>query len=161
MDLHITVSLNHRYFLWVKGCEKKMEDALKYHVKACDLGYMPGCHNAGLIHGGGKVGEKDYRKALDYFIKACDNDYQFGCYQASGLYISGRKDVPKDMAKAFKYSVKACELGNMYACSNVSQMYQKGDGVKKDEKLSEKYKQQAKEMADAVNKAQRTLTFGQ
>lgn len=47
-------------------------------------------------------------------------------------------------------SIKIAKLyftGNSYACSNVSIMYKKGDGVEKDEKMSEKYRKLADQLS--------------
>lgn len=69
--------------------------------------------------------------------------------------------VERDMQKAFEFAYKACELRNMYACANLSQMYAKGDGIAKDEKKAEKYKQLAMEMQDEIKKQQQPLNFQQ
>ena len=50
------------------------------------------------------------------------------------------------MAKAFKYAMKGCELDHISSCVNVSQMYRRGDGVKKNEELADKYKERAKKL---------------
>lgn len=62
------------------------------------------------------------------------------------------------MEKAFKYALEACHLGNMYGCANVSQMYSKGDGVKKDIDMAEKYKKLTLEMEEELT-TNKTLTF--
>lgn len=67
--------------------------------------------------------------------------------------------LPKDMTKAFKYALKGCDLGNMYSCANVSQMYLKGDGVKKNQELADKYKKIALDMQEQTFENKESLTF--
>ncbi|KAK6621787.1 hypothetical protein RUM44_001594 [Polyplax serrata] len=141
------------YAILGKGQEKQsVETAYKYYLKACELDSEPSCFNAGIIAMRGDANinrEKDYTKGLALVDKACTLNHMNACYYLSGLYISGTSDkvIDKDMKQAFKYSERACRLGNSYACSNVSIMYKKGDGVEKDEKMSEKYRKLADQLS--------------
>ena len=60
--------------------------------------------------------------------------------------------LEKDMKKAFKYALKGCELGHMYSCVNLSIMYQRGDGVKQNAELADKYKKKAQSMRKSLYK---------
>lgn len=66
--------------------------------------------------------------------------------------------IPKNMQCSFEHAVKACELKNIYACANISLMYKKGDGVQKNDELSEKYKAKTIEIQNEL-KQQKPITF--
>ena len=68
------------------------------------------------------------------------------CSLLSTTFLLGRNNRTKDMTKAFNYAMKGCELGHLPSCVNVSQMYRRGDGVKKDEGLADKYKARAQKI---------------
>ncbi|KAK7501403.1 hypothetical protein BaRGS_00007207 [Batillaria attramentaria] len=145
-----------------RGSEKDPDVALDYYLKGCDSGYLPACHNAGLVLISDKIGSvTDASRAVQLLTNACEQKHVASCYQLSGWFIKGTKSIPKDMTKAFEYSKKACDLGNCYGCANLSQMYKKGDGVAKDEKLAEKYRLQAKELHDEMTESRRTITMNQ
>lgn len=63
------------------------------------------------------------------------------------------------MSRAFQFALKGCNLGNMYSCANISQMYRRGEGVEKNEELSEKYKKMALELQEQALNETNTLTF--
>ena len=69
----------------------------------------------------------------------------------------GQNGAKKDTQKAFELAVKACDLGNMQSCHNVSLMYEKGDGVTKDLKKSQEYKDIVKDYQDQVSGRQPTI----
>ena len=66
----------------------------------------------------------------------------------------------KNLQEAFSYAQKSCHLGKLDSCVNLSIMYKKGDGVEKDESLSEKYANYAREIAAQERGDRGTLNFG-
>jgi len=52
------------------------DKALKYYLKACELGNKKGCNNAGFVYYKKKY---NYDKAFKYFLKACELGYQKSC----------------------------------------------------------------------------------
>ncbi|XP_074643373.1 cytochrome c oxidase assembly factor 7-like [Tubulanus polymorphus] len=145
------------------GEEKSSAAAFDYYNKGCSAGYMPACNNLAFLYGGGQIShKKDYKQAAEYFDKACKGGNYISCFHLSGLYISGKENViKKDMKKAFDYSKLGCDGGIFPACVNLSQMYAKGEGVEKDEKRAEFYKNKAKDLHKQHTEKQQNVTFGQ
>jgi len=61
----------HRYAaMFIKGtkgaCEKNMEEAFKYSLKACELGSMAGCVNVSMMYAKGEGTEKNPVAAKEY-----------------------------------------------------------------------------------------------
>jgi len=144
------------------------KQAAIYYDKGCELNYPDACLHSALMRTSQSSQmflksvqvEKDPKDAIAKFHKGCSLENNMSCFYLSGMYISGVDDViEKDMSKAFEYSQKACHLGNIYACANLSQMYKKGDGVSKDEKKADEYKQIANEMQDQVVKNFSSIKF--
>ncbi|KAK9500792.1 hypothetical protein O3M35_001988 [Rhynocoris fuscipes] len=99
-------------------------------------------------------------QGVERLRKGCDGKHADACHHLSALYMEDSHDkqvVSKDMKKAFEYAVKACDLGNIYACVNVSIMYMRGDGVEKDQKQSDKYKNIAIEKKKEAEKAKQLV----
>ncbi|KAK5638472.1 hypothetical protein RI129_012767 [Pyrocoelia pectoralis] len=169
------------YALLGKGYKQNYKDAYRYFEKGCNLDHPESCLHQGLL----KVTKNDSSdipvdvlKGMQLLEKACTASNGNACYYLSGMYISGvRKpdirikhyekvdddssyEVKKNMAKAFGYAERGCDLGHIYSCSNLSQMYSRGDGVKKNGELAEKYRKIALEM-QAELQSNKTLEFGQ
>ncbi|XP_054708105.1 cytochrome c oxidase assembly factor 7 homolog [Uloborus diversus] len=134
-----------------KGCVKDLSSSLKYYKTACDLSYPEGCLHQGVMltvpNGPDSVGT-DFVEGLKSLEKGCSLGNAMACYYASGIHITGAEGVPKDLKKASEMSLKACEGKNIYACMNLSHMYRKGDGVEKDEKKAEMFKEKAREIRE-------------
>lgn len=88
--------------------------------------------------------KKDITKAMDLFEKGCNGGNKTGCFNLSAFYLLGKHGVEKDMKKAFDLSMKGCSMGHPWCCANVSRMYNLGDGVEKNIKEAEKFKNLAK-----------------
>lgn len=125
-----------------------MSTALEQFTKACDMGSMGGCNNAGLVwQNGYNNTSPDHVKALKFFQRSCEGDFKNGCFNLSILYLQGRDGVPKDMRKALQYSLKSCDLGHSWGCANASRILRLGDGIDKDTKKSEELLRKAKKLA--------------
>ncbi|KAG8183004.1 hypothetical protein JTE90_017092 [Oedothorax gibbosus] len=143
-----------------KGMESgDCTEAFNHYKKSCDLGYANGCLHTGVM----LTRKSEYPNsknpvALDpatgikYLEKACSGGNATACYFASGMYIAGSDAVPRDRTKASELSLKACDGGNIFSCMNLSRMYRIGDGVEKDEKMAEVYKNKAREIRDDYKK---------
>jgi hypothetical protein len=69
--------------------EAKFGTAGTWYVKACDLGSLPGCHNAGVGYEYGKGGlVKDLAKARDFYEKAALKGYMQSAYNLGSLYAN-------------------------------------------------------------------------
>lgn len=134
------------------GMKEDLEESLKYYKKACDLNSPEGCLHSGALLTQEKRMEKNYVEGLKYLEKACSLKNERGCFFASGIYLHGAEGVPANKTKASELSIPACNGGNIYACMNLSRMYKLGDGVEKDEKKAEEFKERAKEIRDSIKK---------
>lgn len=158
MKCHISFLRQNSNFA---GVEENFLNALEYYKKACSLDSGDGCLHAGVMltnntddkkKENGPVIKRDYIEGLKHLEKSCALGNAKGCYFASGLYIKGAEGIPKDFKKASEYSLLACNGRNIFACMNLSQMYRVGDGVEKDEKKAEEFKERAKDIRDDMRK---------
>ncbi|XP_011505210.1 PREDICTED: cytochrome c oxidase assembly factor 7 homolog [Ceratosolen solmsi marchali] len=159
----------NKFGLWSivgKGCEKNLQQAMKYLKKSCTLNEIQGCVALGIltvsfpqIHNNNKdIVIEDGIKVLE---KCCqEHNSEKACFQLSSTYISGIEDIlERNMQKAYKYSLKACELGNYYACGNISQMHEKGEGVEKSPTLAETFRKKAADIEKEIKEV-RSMEFG-
>ncbi|XP_058832597.1 cytochrome c oxidase assembly factor 7 homolog [Topomyia yanbarensis] len=139
-----------------KDLKRDVPKAFEYLKKSCEMNngnacfYLSGMHISGILKD--EFNTAKVKEELDQKEKAFSKNPSS---LPPAAYV-----VERDMQKAFEFAYKACELRNMYACANLSQMYAKGDGIGKDEKKAEKYKQLAMEMQDEIKKQQQ-LNFQQ
>jgi len=93
--------------------DRNNKKALKYYVTACELGYMTGCTNGGIILAmKGTPYSKDFKQARKMFDKACEAGEDQSCFNMGTLnYKEGRQ------SKAIKYYKKACDMGNQGGCA--------------------------------------------
>lgn len=63
--------------------------ATTWFQRACELGNMTGCHNAGVSFEYGKDGfQKDYMKASNYYRKAAEHGYMQSQYNLGSMYAN-------------------------------------------------------------------------
>lgn len=146
-----------------KGVKKKdHEEALEYYKKGCKLEEFIACYRAGLLSvaTSNKNNAQRFKEGISLFEKACSKNNPDACFHLSAICMEGNEEagIAKNMQRSFEYAVKACELKNVYACANISLMYKKGDGVQKNDEMSEKYKAKAVEIQNEL-KEQRQITF--
>jgi len=151
------------YSLLGRGCTKSEERAYNYFKKGCENGSAEACYHAGLMLTSPKITtlQKDYQQGLKFLEKGCEGNDKDSCYFASSLHFQFAEFLPVNKKRAFELAYKACELGNVYACSNVSLMYKRGDGVEKNETLSNLFRKRATEMQDEFANPQPELKFGE
>src|SRR5258708_2928138 len=66
--------------------------------KACDLGSLPGCHNAGVAYESGKGRlDKDYSQARAYYLRAAERGYMQSQYNLASLYSNNYISPPDDV----------------------------------------------------------------
>ena len=143
-----------------KAGPKDVQQALKHYKIGCEKDHLPSCNAAALIYQSKELDKPDFLSAEKYFKIACDKNHVESCNLLSAYYIRGKPGIPRDMEKAFTYAEKCCNAGHIYACANISVMYKKGEGVNKDLKLAEQYKQRAKELHRLATEPERTIEFG-
>lgn len=94
---------------------EKYGNALKWFVRACELGSNAGCHNSGHAYEYGQAGaHKDYNKARDYYLIAADKGFMQSQYNLGSLYSNQyfHNDV-----EGFKWMLLAERAAN--ACAKV------------------------------------------
>lgn len=146
-----------------KGKTKnEREEGLEYYKKGCKLEEFIACYRAGLLsvmsyH---KDNPQRFKEGMGLLEKACNKNNPDACFHLSSIYMSGndKAEVVKNMQRSFEYAMKACDLKNIYACANISVMYKRGDGVQKNNELSDKYKAKALELQNEL-KEQKQITF--
>jgi hypothetical protein len=119
-------------------------------VRACAMGFSPGCQNA-LTFKMGDVPPQQAAPALadlpvvlrtgkgalpdtspvDLYARACDQGWMSGCYDLAATYLQG-KTVPRDPTRAAAAYEVACTGGMAMACSDLGLMYYSADGVQGD-----------------------------
>jgi len=139
-------------------------EACNYSFKACDLKETEGCLNAGICLSEGVGGmPKDVKESLTYFNKACNDKNSYACMRLFQLYLEGEEGIKRNPQTAFEYTRKACEYDDMLGCMNASLMLRKGDGIAKNEKLSEEYREKAEQIRKLVSstREQIPIVFGE
>ncbi|XP_078052205.1 uncharacterized protein LOC144478310 [Augochlora pura] len=149
-----------------RGCEKNGETAYKYMKRGCELNDPRGCYHAGVLAVTKDEFEKDRAKqvadGMQMLQKACDGNEERACFHLMGIYISGIKGyVEKDFKKSYQFGMKCCDFGNPYACANLSLMYKNGDGVEKNEKISDSFKERALKLLHELQTSKKQLKFHQ
>ena len=93
--------------------ERDNKTALKFYIQACDLGYMTGCTNGGILSiMKGTPYSKEFKLARKMFDKACEAGEDPSCFNLGTLnYKEGRQK------KALQYYLKACDMGNQPGCA--------------------------------------------
>lgn len=61
-----------------------------WYIKACNLGDITSCHNAGVGYENGSIGlPKDIEKALTYYLRAAKSGYMQSQYNVGSFYSMG------------------------------------------------------------------------
>ncbi|XP_034952071.1 cytochrome c oxidase assembly factor 7 homolog [Chelonus insularis] len=149
------------------GSEKDLTTAYNYMKKTCDLGNGTGCVRGGII-----LLMKEFKLMTDraeqiklgmeMISKACyKHDVEEGCFQLASIYLGGLKqNVQPNFEEAHKLFLKSCEQKNPYACANLSRMYLLGDGIPKNEVLSEAFKRKAEVLMREMKEYSKQVEFG-
>ena len=76
-------------------------------------------------------------EALEWFIKASENGDLDAMADAAYTYYRGWHDVVRNVKEAYRFWSKAASMGHKGACLNLSRLYRDGEGVDKDQRLSD------------------------
>lgn len=152
-----------------RGGPKDLLEACKYSFIACDLGMVEGCLNAGVCLSEGVGGLPiNLMDAVPFLNKACDEGNSVGCMKLFNLYInekSRKMDVGmgRDPVKAYEYARRACDLNDIMGCLNAARQCNIGDGIPKNQKLTNEYREKAdvlKKDMDSMREQQK-IQFGE
>lgn len=132
--------------------EKNIPASTTYFERACELGFLKGCHNAGIAYMEGDGCVKNVNRALDYYKKGCSGSVGESCLNLWSAYFNGHNgDVVKDGSKALDYASKACDLDMFQGCVNAAIMCRRGDGIPKDSEREKYFTQKATEIKKKMN----------
>lgn len=91
--------------------------AIQWYVRACDLGELAGCHNAGVAYEYGNVGAiKNIYNAYDYYFKAAEQGFMQSQYNLSSLY-SNQYIQPANDTEGYKWMLLAQDAARK--CSKI------------------------------------------
>lgn len=130
------------------GCEKNLDQAEKYYIKAADRGNVIAAFYGLVLNYEDGIflwNEKNYKKYLE---KAASLGYGFAYAELGSNYREGKYGYPKDEDISFSYVKKGADLGNANCCDMLSIYYKYGFGCSKDMKQSKEYAKKAKECAE-------------
>ncbi len=140
--------------------DKNVPVSTTYFERACQLGFLKGCHNAGIAYMEGDGCPKNVNRGLDYYNKACSGSIGESCLSLWSAYFNGHNgDVVKDGPKALDYASKACDLEMFQGCVNAALMCRRGDGIPKDPKQEKYFIKKAGELKKRLNEP--GVTFGE
>jgi len=78
--------------------ETQYGTALKWYLRACDLGSLPGCHNVGVAYQEGKHGVSvDPQKAYAFYVQSAEKGYMQSQYNLATLYSDQLAQPPSDV----------------------------------------------------------------
>ena len=127
--------------------DKDIPASTKYFERACELGFLKGCHNAAIAYMRGDGCEKNVSRGLEYYKKGCAGDIPESCLSLWSAYFKGHDGyVAKDGPTALDYASKACDLDMFQGCVNAALMCRRGDGVPKDPEREKAFLQKANEL---------------
>lgn len=68
---------------------EKYGHAIKWFIRACELGNNAGCHNSGHAYGDGLAGaDKNHTRAREYYTIAAEKGYMQSQYNLGSLYAN-------------------------------------------------------------------------
>ena len=114
------------------GCERNLDEGIKWMTKAAEQGYIPAIYNLGFFYLRGLSTTKI--KPPSFVLK--DETYKF----------------PKDRNKAAYFFQKGADLGNTGCQCMLGLCYEKGFGVKQDMKEAVKWYRKAARRGDKMAK---------
>ena len=88
----------------------------RYRLRACELGSVEDCGDAGSNFLSGAGVAKDARRGITLLTRACEADHGSACFALSGAYKEG-DGVKADARLALELKEKACRLGAAVECA--------------------------------------------
>jgi len=91
----------------------------------------------------GKRVRSDKAKAIQWYTKAADQGHTDAAYRLGLLYYKGLGGFKIDLKKAFQYLSQAAKANHKNSQANLAKMYANGDGVARNEQMSDYWYEQA------------------
>lgn len=87
--------------------------------------------------------KSDNAKAIEWYTKAADQGHVDAAYRLGLIYYKGVGGFKVNLNKAFRYISQAANKNHKNSQANLAKMYENGDGVKRNEELSDYWYEQA------------------
>lgn len=87
--------------------------------------------------------KSDNAKAIEWYAKAADQGHVDAAYRLGLIYYKGVGGFKINLNKAFRYISQAANKNHKNSQANLAKMYENGDGVKRNEELSDYWYEQA------------------
>ena len=152
----------HQYYLGVMW-EKKLspagsssstadhhhhKEAIKWYQISAKIGYVHAQTHLGNIYRDGIIVKKSDKKALKWFSAAAVQKDNAALFSLGRMYELGTRATPKSFKKALTFYKKAAAKGHASSQYNLAAMYSRGDGVRSNNKIAEKYQLKAAAQGD-------------
>lgn len=111
--------------------ENEPEIAIKYYIRAAELGNHSAQNNVGYMYETGEGVKADLPLAIKMYHMAADGGNRAAQHNLGYLYYIG-KGVPQDYDKAYKWFLKAAGQKSPAAQNNIGVMFEYGQGVSAD-----------------------------
>ena len=109
-------------FLRGWGCEKNIDEAIKWMTKSAEQGHTPAAYALGKLYCGGKNEfPKDYKKAAYFTKKAAELGHVKSQFHMGYMYEKGI-GVKQDMKEAVKWYRKAARRGDKMAKNHLKKL---------------------------------------
>lgn len=113
LEGYYCVSLGDKYHKGELELAKNDKLALKYYKKACLMGTLEGCVQAG------EIALKESKKSAQwYYAHACENGYGLACTKMAGLEEAARKKLD--------LYTQGCKLNDALSCAYLGEVYALG-----------------------------------
>ncbi len=123
--------IGNYYFNGSDGRIKSYREAVKWYIKAAELGHADAQFKSGDHYYRGSGVEKDESEAVKWYSKAAEQGHAEAQYNLAICYFAGY-GVEKDESEAVKWYRKAAEQGHANAQVYLAASYEGGRGVEED-----------------------------
>lgn len=121
--------------LYLQVEEQKYQDALKWYIRAYELGCEVAANEIGTLYDNALLGERDYKKAMEWYEKGAKSDEVTSLVNLGHRYHYDECNY----SEAMKLYLRAYELGNYNATVDIGLLYENGYGVPKNVKEAKKW----------------------
>ena len=130
------------------GVEKDEGEAVKWWIKASDLGHAVAQFNLGISYEHGTGVAQNHKNAFHWYQKAADQGHAMAQCSIGSCYKDGM-GVAQSYEKAFEWFQKAADQGNANAQYNLGNHYHDGWGVEQSYNKAFHWFQKAADQGDA------------
>jgi hypothetical protein len=126
-------------FLEGQGTPKNEKEGARWIRRAAEKGDPGSQYLLGVLYLKGRGVPQETVSGVDWLKKAADAGNADALARLGQDYYFGDDGFPKDLQRAVPLIRAAAEKGNLWSCDTLGLLYRKGEGVPKDEKLSNEW----------------------